>query len=187
MRPALVLGLAVLLFPCPGTAQTFEITDQVSDATGMRRVASADLRPLSDRSYTGTHAAFQAVYEESPNGGAAWMLTIFGYASDTTAMGRASTAQVRADGSPVPPRRVTSKLRRLDASLLEIKQIVLTESGFSRLARADQVVVSIGPARFTLDRVRRTDLRLIQERLSASPPSRTSSQGTAVDTSGAEG
>lgn len=185
MRLCLLSGLIPLLFaPLFASAQTFEVTDRVSDATGVRRIASADLRPLPSSSYPGEHATFRAVYEKDPNDGETWSLTIFGYASDTTGLGRASTAQLQVDGTAVEPLRVESKTRRLDASLIEIKQIVLRKSAFAQIAEADSATVSIGPARFPMSRVLRTDLRLIRDRAagpSSSPMQ--ASQGEATDTS----
>jgi hypothetical protein len=181
MRLPLLVGLCLfLLVPLRAPAQSFEVTDRVSDVTGVRRIASADLRPLSG-SYAGSHAAFRAVYENAPDGGAAWTLTVFGYAPDTTAMGRADSAQLRADGVAVEPLRVASKIRRMDDVVVEVKQITVPRPAFARLARADRVVLSIGPSQFAPSRVLRTDLRLILDRVSTSP-SRRASQADPNDT-----
>lgn len=185
MRLCLLPGLIFLLFaPLVASAQTFEVTDRVSDATGVRRIASADLRPLPGSSYPGRHATFRAVYEKDPADGETWSVTIFGYASDTTGLGRADTAQLQVDGTAVDPLRVESKIRRMDVSLIEIKQIVLRQSAFTQFAEADSATVSIGPARFPMSRVLRTDLRLIQDHAAApSSAPMQASQGEETDTS----
>jgi hypothetical protein len=179
MRLSLLVGLSLfLLIPPRAPAQTFEITDRVNDVTDVRRIASADLRPLSG-SYGGSHAAFRAVYEKAPDRAPTWTFTVFGYAPDTTAMGQADTVQFRADGVAVEPLRIASKIRRMDDAVVEVKQITIPRPAFVRLAQADSVVLSIGPAQFAPSRVLRTDLRLILDRVSASPSQRASQADTA--------
>ena len=181
MRLSLLVGLSLfLLCPPRAPAQTFEITDRVNDVTDVRRIASADLRPLSG-SYGGSHAAFRAVYENAPDEAATWTLTVFGYAPDTTAMGRTDTVQLSADGVAVAPLRIESKIRRMDDVVVEVKQISVSRPAFVRLAQADSVVLSIGPTQFAPSRVLRTDLRLILDRVSTSP-SRRASQTDPNDT-----
>jgi hypothetical protein len=185
MRRSLLFGLILVLFSPAATGQTFEVTDRVRDATGVRRIASADLRPLPGDSYPGSHAAFRAVYESDSGDDATWSLTVFGYTADTTTMSRANTVRFRTDTTSVEPRRVESKVRRLDASLVEITQIVLSKPAFATVARADRVVLSVGPAAFPMSRVLRTDLRLILDRV-AGPDSPQASQVGAADTSGTD-
>ena len=185
MYRSLLLGLLVALLPPVTAAQSFEVTDRVSDATGVRRIASADLRPLPGGTYPGSHAAFRAVYEKGPDEDATWTLTVFGYTADTTALSQATTVRLQADAAPIEPQRVESKVRRLnEASRVEIVQIALSRSAFASVARADRVILSIGPAQFSIRRVLRTDLRLILDRVSAGSPRRASQTETA-DTSGA--
>jgi hypothetical protein len=186
MRPSFLLGLLVLLFlPSTTTAQSFEVSERVSDVTGVRQITSADLRPLPGGSYSGSHAAFRAVYEKPPDEDASWTLTVFGYASDTTALSRTRTVRLRADASSIEPRRIETKVRPLDASRVEIVQIGLSRSAFASVAHAKRVVLSIGPAQFSMSHVLRTDLRLILDHVSSAPPRRASQTG-APDANGAD-
>ena len=185
MQRSLLIGFVLVLLSSVAPGQTFEVTDQVRDATGVRRIASADLRPLPGGSYPGSHAAFRAVYERNSEDGAIWSLTVFGYTADTTAMSRANTVRLRADTISIEPRRIESKVRRLNDSLVEITQITLSRPAFATVARADRVVLSIGPAEFSMSRVLRTDLRLILNRVSRPAP-RQASQDGATDTSGSD-
>lgn len=169
MRFFLLFLLAPLLLPVQSAAQTFDVTERVSDVTNVQRIVSADLRPLPTRSYEGSHASFRAVYEDDPEAGASWSLVLFGYTSDTTAMSRTPDVHLRADDVQLKPTRIGSETRELNSTLLEVKRLSLKRSHFEQVARADTVTVFIGPVQFKMERVLRTDLRLILDRVSTAP------------------
>jgi hypothetical protein len=123
------------------------------------------MRNLTVRQYPG-HASFRAEYERHPEEEKTWRLSFYGFAKDTTAMSRATSVRLQADGIPLTPTLVESKTRQLDTSVLEIKQVEFTSSAFRKIATAQSVTVSIGSARFELNRHFRKDMRLILERVS---------------------
>ena len=100
------------------------------------------------------------------------MLSITGFAEDTTALYRSPEVRLWADGRNVSFVRVESTIRPIDNSLLELKSIVLTSSGFRRLATADSVKIAVGSIRFEVSHTLRTDMRLILDRLSSGSAAR---------------
>lgn len=184
MRSFLLLALALPLFvPGQTTAQTFQVETSVSDVTGVRQVASADLRPLPVPSYPGSHTAFRAVYETAPDRAATWQLVLFGYTADTTALSRTPRVRLRTDGTQLKPNRIVSDTRTLDGTLLEVKRLFFTRSQFAQVARADSVILTVGSLPIRMNRVLRTDLRLILDRVSS--PQQASEPGL-PDTSAVE-
>ena len=181
LRPLLLV--LPLLLPTFATAQTFQVTTDVNDVTGVRRTVSADLRPLPTSSYPGSHAAFRAIHEQDPDEGTSWELVLFGYAPDTTAMSRTTQVRLQADGKEMTPSRIVSRTRPMRKTLVEIKRVGLTHSQFEQVAQADSVTVVIGSVQFDLSRVRRTDMRLILDRVSSSPPPQRALDTGTTDTS----
>jgi hypothetical protein len=64
----------------------------------------------------------------------------------------------------------------MQETLLEVKRLILTRDQFERAARTDSLTITIGTARFDVSHVLRTDLRLILDRVSSSPPPRRASE-----------
>jgi hypothetical protein len=157
---SLVLSLA-LLGSGPSLAQ---ITEEVSDVTGAKRLMSNEMRSLVTNSYPG-HGSFRAEYENPPENDPVWRLSFYGFAQDTTAMTAATNVRLTADGQTITPQRVVSKTRNLDDSILEIKHTTFTRSAFERIATAAEVTASIGPIQFEFTRPLREDLRLILNRV----------------------
>jgi hypothetical protein len=81
------------------------------------------------------------------------------------------------------PSRIVSKTRALDGTLLETKQLFFSRPQFVQVARADSVTLTVGSLSFPIDRVLRTDLRLILDQVFASDP-RQASEVEPADTSG---
>lgn len=183
MRSSVLLTLALhLLFPGLASAQTFQVKTSVSDVTGVRQIASANLRPLSAPSYPGSHTAFRAVYENAPDRAATWQLVLFGYTADTTALSQTPRVRLRTDGTQLEPSRIVSDTRSLDGTLLEVKRLFFTRQQFAQVARADSVTLNVGTLPFPMDRVLRTDLRLVLDRASSLVP-RQASETEPADTS----
>jgi hypothetical protein len=157
---SLVLSLA-LLGTGPALAQ---IKQEVSDITGAKRLVSKSMRDLVTTSYPG-HASFRAEYENPPEDAAVWRLSFFGFAKDTTAMTAATRVRMQVDGRTITPIRVQSRTRNLENSILEIKEAAFTRSDFRRIATAENVTATIGPATFEFTRPLREDLRLILDRV----------------------
>lgn len=177
MRLLLSVPLALLLLlPGPVMAQTFQVATTVDSVTGVRRIASTDLRPLPTRSYAGSHAAFRAVHESTSDAETRWELVLFGYAPDTTDVSRATEVRLRTDSTQLVPNRIVSRSRAMQETLLEVKRLILTREQFERAARTDSLTITIGTARFDVSHVLRTDLRLILDRVSSSPPPRRASE-----------
>jgi len=162
MRRVLALFLcALLLGAAPTTAQ---VEMSTSDVTGVTRIASTDMRAVVADAYPG-QARYRAVYTNDPDGGATWSLVFYGFAEDTTDMGRATQVRVRADGQTIQPAQVTSDARSMNGTLLEIKRTAFPRSAYQRIATAQNVRVLIGPARFRITRPLRSDMRRILDRV----------------------
>lgn len=193
MRLFFSLPLALLLLLPPlATGQTFQVATSIDSLTGVRRIASTDLRPLPTRSYAGSHAAFRAVYENDPDEGDRWELVLFGYASDTTDVSQATQVRLRTDSTQLAPNRIVSRSRAMQETLLEVNRLVLTRDQFEQVARTDSLTIAIGTARFDVSHVLRTDMRLILDRVSSAPPPQRASDtepsdGTSSRNSDAEG
>lgn len=181
MRLLLSVSVALLLLPGLATAQTFQIATTVDSVTGVRRIASDDLRPLPTRSYAGSHAAFRAVYEFTSNAEPRWELVLFGYASDTTDVSRATKVHLRTDSAQLVPNRIVSRSRAMQETLLEVKRLFLTREQFEQVAQTDSLTITIGAARFDVSHVLRTDMRLILDRVSSSPPRRRATEAEPSD------
>ena len=160
----LVSGLLVgaLLGAAPALAQ---VETEVSDATGTTRIESTGMRALTNEQYDGSHAAFRAAYVDAPDAAPAWVLTVYGFADTTTSMSRSNRLRVQAGGRWVEPTRLTSKTRRVDGTLLEIKRAVFSRPAFEAIAGAQTVTITVGAARFATIHARLKDLRLILERV----------------------
>lgn len=168
MRSALFLTVIGALF---GTGFVHaQVVRETSDVTGVERIESAEMRPLHDQTYSGTHASFRAEYVDDPDEGASWTLAVYGFTDDTTQVSRSTQFLVQADGKRLEPLRLASKTRSLNDNLLEIKRAAFTRSGFEKIATARHVTISIGSAKFVAVRPRREDLRLILKRVP--PPAR---------------
>lgn len=166
-----VLVFGLLLAPFLGRAQ---ITKKVSEVTNTERFVSDDMRPLITESYPG-HASFRAEYERPADGAPSWILSFYGFAEEPTAMNEATRLRAQVDGQSITPTQLTSKVRRLDDSIIEIKHATFTRSDFQKIATAEDVSVSIGSARFELTRPLREDLRLILDRIPAKATPQTAS------------
>lgn len=158
-----VLVASFLLAPDLGLAQ---LKTEVSELTNTKRLVSNDMRPLVTQSYPG-HASFRAECERPAEGSATWKLSFYGFADAPTSMNEATSVRLQVDGQPVTATRVTSKTRSLDDSIVEIKHAIFTRSAYEQIATADDVIVSIGSARFELTRPLREDLRLLLDRVPA--------------------
>lgn len=166
MRYILPLGLAVLLLGTdPASAQ---IKRDTSAVTGIERLVSDDMRSLVSRSYPG-HASFRAQYERPPGEEPVWSVLFYGFADDTTGMSRAPDVRFQADGQSLTARRVESRVRTLEQSVMEITQAVLAQSAFEQIATADNVTATIGSSQFQFTHPLRGDLRQILERVQEDP------------------
>lgn len=153
-----------------------QIKEEMSDVTDSKRLVSEDMRPLVDETYNGSHATFRAEYEHSSDGDATWTVSLYGFADDTTAMSEASRVHVDADGQSLEPLRVTSRTRHVGDSVLEIKRADFTRPAFERIATAEWVTFSVGPAEFESTPPSRKDLRLILDQVSREGPPTASSE-----------
>ena len=166
----LLVGL--LLGAAPALAQ---VETEVSDVTGVKRIESSGMRSLHVEQYDGAHASFRAAHVDDPDDGTAWTLTVYGFTETETSVSRANQFLVEADGQLFEPTRLTSKTRRVDGTLLEIKRATFSRSAFETIATAQTVTLSIGSAQFTAIHSRRADLRRILERVPDSTTPRTAS------------
>ena len=149
-----------------GTGYTFaQVKKSVSDVTGIERLESKEMRSLYDKTYAGSHASFRAEYVKDPDKGSSWALSFYGFSDDTTAVSRTNTFLVQADGQQLKPIRLESKTRQVGSSLLEIKRAVFARPSFEKIATAQKVTFSIGPAQFVAVHPRRKDMRLILDRV----------------------
>jgi len=158
---SLLLSLALLAASGPALAQ---IKKEVSDVTGAERLVSKSMRNLITSSYPG-HASFRAEYENPPDGNLLWMLSIFGFAEEPTEMTAVDDVTLTADGQTITPTQVSSRKRKLDDSIVEIKKVVFTRSAFEQIATAKTVMATVGSIRFEFTRPVRKDLRLILDRV----------------------
>ena len=142
-----------------------QIKNTESEITGATRWESTGMRSLYDQTYAGHHASFQAEYVKHPEEGTSWVVSFYGFTKDTTQVSRTNQFLVKADGQPLEPIQLTSKTRRLDDTLLEIKRAVFSRSSFETIATAREVSISIGSAQFLAVHPRRKDLRLILDRV----------------------
>jgi hypothetical protein len=170
----LPLFLIALLAAGPAAAQ---IEEKTSSVTGATRLESTEMRDLTSKEYPG-HASYRAIHVRDPDEGVSWRLSFYGFAEDTTAVGPSPVLRLRADGTVIEPNLLESKVRRLGSSrLLEIKTAEFNRSQFERVARAQNVRVTIGPIGFWMPYPYREDMRLILQRRTATPP--TAEQGSA--------
>ena len=169
---ASVLLAGLLLGTAPALAQ---IETEVSDVTGTKRIESSGMRSLHAAQYDGAHASFRAAHVDDPDDGTAWTLTVYGFTETETAVSRANQFLVEADGQLFEPTRLTSKTRRVDGTLLEIKRAAFSRSAFETIATAQTVTITVGAAQFTAIHSRRADLRRILERVPDSTTPRTAS------------
>ena len=163
MRYILPLVLSLVLLSPTGTALA-QIQEKVSDITGAERLVSESMHPLVTRAYPG-HGSFRAEYVNHPEKGNIWRLSFFGFAKDTTKMATTSDVRMQVDGQMITPLRVTSKIRPLENSILEVKEATFSRSDFQKIATAADVTGFIGKARFEFTRPLRKDLRLILNRV----------------------
>jgi len=169
LAAALLVGL--LLAP----AAAAQIETEVSTVTGTERIESADMRALHVEQYAGSHAAFRAAYVNDPDDGIAWTLSVYGFTETPTPMSEANDLRVTADGRAFTPTQLTSKTRRVDGTVLEIKRAVFPRSAFEAIATAEAVRLTIGGAQFSAIHARRSDLRRILEQVPENPTPRTAS------------
>jgi hypothetical protein len=163
MRYALFLLLSLALFSSTGTARA-QIQKNVSKISGAERWVSKSMHPLVTRNYPG-HGSFRAEYVDHPENGSVWRLSFFGFAKDTTKMATTTDVRMQVDGETIAPLRVTSKVRPLDDSILEVKEATFSRADFRKIATAADVTGFIGKARFEFTRPLRKDLRLILDRV----------------------
>lgn len=166
MRYLLSVLLASALLLGSGSVHA-QIKHTESEISGAERWESTGMRALHDKQYAGHHASLRAQYVNHPEEGVSWVVSFYGFTTDTTQVSRSNEFVVAADGKNLEPIRLTSKTRSLDDMLLEIKRAVFTRSGFESIATAKTVTISIGSAQFQSIRPHRRDLRLILDRVPA--------------------
>ncbi len=162
MRYALSLLLSLLLLG--GAPILAQIEEKVSNVTGAERLVSTDMRSLMSSSYPG-HGSFQAEYENPPEEAPIWRVSFYGFAQEKTQMTASNDLRLTVDGQSITPTRLVSKTRTLETSILEIKEATFTRSAFEQIARAQDVIATIGSYQFEFTRPLRKDLRLILDRV----------------------
>lgn len=166
MRYILPITLAVLLLGVdPASAQ---IKQDTSAITGIDRLVSEDMRSLISASYPG-HTSFRAQYEHTPGEEPVWSVLFYGFADDTTDMSSATQVQFQADDQSLTARRVESRVRTLEQSVMEITEAIIDRSAFEQIATAEEVTATIGSSQFQFTRPLRADFRLILNRVEEDP------------------
>lgn len=166
----LILSLSLL-----GTGPVLaQVKTEVSEITGAERLVSKSMQNLVSESYPG-HGSFRAEYEKPPENDPIWRLTLFGFAKAETPMTTASDVRIQVDGpkirrmhgesKTISPRRIESRTRQLEDSILEIKEAIFTRDDFETIATAENVSAVVGSFSFELTYPLRKDLRLILDRV----------------------
>ncbi len=149
-----------------------------NEATGTRRIASADLRTVPASPYAGTRVGLQAAVEMPSDGPKEWSVALYGFADQPTGLDDAPQTVLRADGQLVRPRRTIGTTRQLDdGTTVEIVRMYVSRSAFESLADALTVSATVGTETFTLPWKARQDLRLILEKVDASSQRVTADEG----------
>ncbi|PQJ35084.1 hypothetical protein BSZ35_11180 [Salinibacter sp. 10B] len=157
-----------------------QVKSEVSEVTGVKRIESKSMRSLHSETYAGTHASFRAEYMNDPDEGPAWILSFYGFAKEKTQVSQTNQFRVTADGQQFEPRRLESKTRTVNNSLLEVKRAFFSRSAFQMIAEAQKVTISVGSAQFMAIRPRRSDMRQILDRV----PEQDGPQTASNDSSG---
>jgi len=175
LHRALPAALVLLLAWCapPVAAQ---VTDEVSDITGVRRVASDEIQDIQINTYKGNDAGVRASCElDSEAGEEQWTVALYAFADATTSVSAAQQMQFEVDGALVQPLRVESRTRQMSGTTLEVKTAYFSRSIFAQIANAEMVTMQAGAASFELSPNAQNDMKKILEIIPPADARRTAS------------
>lgn len=160
-----------------------QVQQETSVITGAERVSSTGMRDTEVLSYPGTDIAYKAEYTYQPETGAErWMLSFYGFASQSTDFTRAERLLVWIDGQRRRIEELEARTQRMNGEVMEIQTAVLPPTVFQRMAEAEAVQLTVGPAEFDLTYPNRADMRAVVEQAhqittSAAPQQRADNGG----------